>query len=100
MAGCRKHSDGKSRDAFTMSMTPPAFRNYITIHAISCELRVEVAWLMLVVFVDTFVYIHISYFMTIKCCTHYINKSLHSFTIALCVYMQANTYSILLNRAH
>ena len=50
-------------------------------------------------FILTFLYIHISYFITHKCWAHYINKSLHSFKIALCVYMQANTYSTLLNRA-
>ena len=46
----------------------------------------------------THIFVH-SYFMTIKCCTHYINTSLHSFKISLCVYMQATTYSTLLNRA-
>ena len=37
-------------------------------------------------------------FMSITFCTHYINKALHQFTIALCVYITANAYSILLNQ--
>ena len=49
-------------------------------------------------FISMKLFVH-SYFMTIKCCTHYINTSLHSFKISLCVYMQATTYSTLLNRA-
>ena len=41
----------------------------------------------------------IIFYMSIKFCTHYIHKSTHSLTRAHYVYIQANTYSIFLNRA-
>ena len=49
------------------------------------------------IFLPTFMYNHI--YMSIKFCTHYIHKSTHSLTSAHYVYMQANTFSIILNRA-
>ena len=49
------------------------------------------------IFIPTFMYTHI--YMSIQFCTHYIHKSTHSLTSAHYVYMQANIFNIILNRA-